>query len=131
MTVVDASAIIDGLLDTPLRGDAVARELQNAEVLQTLDFAHLEVISALRRHAALGALSEQRAREALSDLESAPLVRYPASPLTQRIWELRENHTPYDAAYVALAEALDMPLLTTDHRLARSGGHRARIVMAE
>ena len=131
MTVVDASAIVDGLLDMPRRGDAVTRELRKARSLHTLDFAHLEVISALRRHTALGEVSEQRADDALRDLESAPMLRHKARPLSRRVWELRHNHKPYDAAYIALAEALDMPLLTTDGHLARSTGHRARIIEAQ
>jgi predicted nucleic acid-binding protein len=57
-----------------------------------------------------------------------PIVRYPATPLLERIWQLRDRLSPYDAAYVALAEALDLPLYTTDLRLARAGGHTADIV---
>lgn len=56
-----------------------------------------------------------------------PLTRYPHAPFVGRAWALRENITAYDAAYVALAEALDAPLLTTDGRLARSTGHNARM----
>ena len=62
--------------------------------------------------------------EALSDVR---VTRYPHGPLVSRIWELRGNLTAYDAAYVALAEALDAPLITTDGRLARASGHRARV----
>lgn len=62
--------------------------------------------------------------EALSDLR---LTRYSHTPLVARIWELRNNLTAYDAAYVALAEALDAPLVTTDAKLARASGHRARV----
>ena len=80
--------------------------------------------------AARGGLSTQRAKQALTDLAAAPVIRHPAASLTERIWELRKSHSAYDAAYVALAEALDMPLLTTDQRLARSTGHSARIVEA-
>ena len=56
-----------------------------------------------------------------------PLQRYSHEPLLPRIWELRENLTAYDAAYVALAEALDAPLLTGDERIARASGVRARV----
>ena len=65
---------------------------------------------------------------ALEDLRRFRLVRYPAGRLLGAIWELRQNLTAYDAAYVALAEAPDVPLVTTDERLARSTGHTATIV---
>lgn len=130
MIVLDASALVDRLLGTTERGAAVSGEIRKARALHTPDFAYLEILSALRRKSAHRELSNQRARKALSDLKSSPLILHPAAPNAVRIWELRHNHTPYDAAYLALAEALDLPLLTTDGRLARSGGHRARIIEA-
>ncbi len=87
----------------------------------------LEVLHALRRQALRGALSPRRGAEALEDLASIMLVRYPHTSLMERIWELRENLTAYDAAYVALAEALDAPLVTMDARLAQAPGHRAAV----
>jgi predicted nucleic acid-binding protein len=68
-----------------------------------------------------------RAEGALLDLAELPATRYPVEPLLPRIWALHDNLTAYDATYVALAEALDAPLLTTDRRMARSSGHNARI----
>jgi predicted nucleic acid-binding protein len=130
LIVLDASALADRLLGTAGRGTAVAEEMRKARFLHTLDFAYVEVVSAMRRKAARGDLSNRRARQALSDLAAAPIMRHPAAPLAERIWDLRASHSAYDAAYVALAEALSMPLLTTDHRLARSTGHGARIVEA-
>ena len=64
---------------------------------------------------------------ALTDLADLPLRRYPHDFLLPRIWDLRNNLTAYDAAYVALAEVLDIPLLTRDRRLAAAAGHRAQI----
>ena len=87
----------------------------------------LEVLHALRRQALLGTLSRERSSEALTDLGDISFARYPHTPLVGRIWELRENLTAYDAAYVALAEALDAPLVTTDGRLAQAPGVRAAI----
>jgi predicted nucleic acid-binding protein len=55
------------------------------------------------------------------------VTRYPVAALLTRIWRLRDNLTAFDAAYIALAEALDAPVLTTDAALARSSGHRARV----
>ena len=87
----------------------------------------LEVLHALRRQALLGTLSRERSSEALTDLGNIAFARYPHTPLVGRIWELRENLTAYDAAYVALAEALDAPLVTMDGRLAQAPGVRAAI----
>jgi predicted nucleic acid-binding protein len=130
LIVLDASAFVDRLLGVGKQATAVAEEMRQARFLHTLDLAFVEVISTFRRKAARGELSSRRARQALGDLAAAPVVRHPAAPLAERIWELRASHSAYDAAYVALAEALALPLLTTDRRLARSTGHRARIVEA-
>ena len=81
----------------------------------------------MRRYVAAKALSAARADEVLQDLSDLPLTRYPHTPLLPRIWELRANLTAYDAAYVALAEALDSRLVTCDTRLAASPGSAARV----
>ena len=81
----------------------------------------------IRRYAANGEIDSERGRLLLTDLADFPLRRYPHDFLLPRIWDLRSNLTAYDAAYVALAEALDAPLLTRDRRLAAAGGHRAQI----
>jgi len=128
--VLDASAIADWLLQTPELGPAVAERMRGERLPHTLDFAAVEVISALRRKLAHGELGAPRAERALTELAAARLRRHPVSPLAARIWQLRGQHSPYDAAYVALAEALDARLVTTDGRLARSHGHRAEIVDA-
>jgi len=85
------------------------------------------VLHALRRPSLLGTVSPERVRLALSRLRDTQLVRYPHTPLMERIWELKDNLTAYDSAYVALAEALDAPLVTLDARLARATGIRARV----
>ena len=69
--------------------------------------------------------------EALDDLVDLSIVRYSHGPLLHRMWALRDNGSAYDAAYVALAEELGAPLLTLDARLARAGGHRAKIELIE
>ena len=130
MIVVDASALVDWLLQTPTRGPAVAEHMRVAQLVQTLDLAYIEVVSALRRKAARGELGVRRVQLALDDLAETPLRSYTAAPLTERIWSLRARLSAYDAAYIALAEALNAPLVTTDARLARSSGHRARTVEA-
>lgn len=87
----------------------------------------IEVIHALRKHEARGEMEGLRCRLAMSTLADLPLVRYPLSPLLDRIWDLRQNLTAYDAAYVALAESLGAPLVTCDKRLKGAPGHSAQI----
>ena len=99
---------------------------------RTLHAPHLvdvEVAQVIRRYAANGEIDGERGRMALADLADFPLRRYPHDFLLSRIWDLRNNLTAYDAAYVALAEALDAPLLTRDRRLAVSPGHHAEIIL--
>ena len=81
----------------------------------------------LRRYAAAGEIDEERGRAALADLADFPLNRYSHDFLLPRVWELRKNLTACDAVYVALAEALDAPLLTRDRRIAAAAGHNARV----
>jgi predicted nucleic acid-binding protein len=98
--------------------------------LETLHAPHLidvEIAQVVRRYAAAGEIDGERGRAALTDLADLRLLRYPHDLLLPRIWNLRHNLTAYDAAYVALAEALDAPLVTRDRRLAAAAGHRARI----
>ena len=87
----------------------------------------VEVAQVIRRYAANGEIDAERGRMALMDLVDLPVRRYPHDLLLPRIWILRNNLSAYDAAYVALAEALGAPLLTRDQRLATAAGHRARI----
>ena len=127
MIVIDASALLEALLRTP-----AAREVEKwlFDPGQTLHAPHLldvEVAQVVRRYAAIGEINSDRGRAALDDLADFPLHRYSHDFLLPRIWELRNNLTAYDAAYVALAEALDAPLLTRDRRLAAASGHGARI----
>jgi predicted nucleic acid-binding protein len=128
--VLDASVILEVLLRTA-DSDAIAdRILQSREQLHAPHLLDLEVAQVLRRYVARGDLTEGRGREALDVLAVFPLTRYAHEPLLSRIWELRERLTAYDAAYVALAEALDAILLTRDQRLARVTGIRARVQLA-
>jgi predicted nucleic acid-binding protein len=87
----------------------------------------LEVLSVFRRAARQGAMDGRRRAMALADLADLDLERVTHRPLLERIWELHPNLTPYDAAYVALAEALDATLVTADQRLARAPGSRCTI----
>jgi predicted nucleic acid-binding protein len=131
MMVVDASALVEVLLNRP-SGERVAhRLLDPREAPHAPHLIDLEVAQALRRYQATGEMSPQRARQALLAFVQMPLERHPHWPFLDRIWELRRNLTAYDAAYVALAEALDAPLLTCDRALASAPGHRAVVELIE
>src|SRR6266852_3474696 len=88
---------------------------------------HVAIRLLAQRYAAIGEIDQERGRAALADLADFPVHRYPHDFLLPRIWELRNNLTAYDAVYVALAEALEAPLLTRGRRLAAAMGHRATI----
>ena len=125
MIVVDASALVEVLLQTDIGTALQARLFWPGETLHAPHLIDAEVAQVLRRLAATGAISGVRGEEALEDLVGFPMQRYPHSDLLQRIWRLRSNLTAYDATYVALAEVLDAPLLTRDRRLAAAPGHAA------
>jgi predicted nucleic acid-binding protein len=126
--VLDASAAVEVLLSLPRSAPHLRARL--AEPGQTLHVPHvfdLEVIAAMRRYVLGGVLSQNRADRALAALRDLRAVRYSHAPLRPRIWELLANLTPYDAAYVALSEALDAPLVTLDARLAEAPGVAAEV----
>ena len=127
MIVVDASAVLELLLRTPAAPAVGRRLLDPRESLHAPHLIDLEAAQVLRRYAASGQISADRGREALDDLAALRLTRWPHDALIPRIWALRANLTAYDAAYVALAEALDAPLLTRDIRLAASVGRRTKV----
>lgn len=130
MIVLDASVLLEVVLRTPAAAAAERRIFQPDETLHAPHLIDIEVAQVLRRYAMSGAIDEARGRDALADLVDFPLRRYSHDVLLPRLWILRANLTAYDAAYVALAEALDAPLLTRDRRLAAAPGHRARIELA-
>ncbi len=121
MLVVDASVLAVALADDGSDGDA-ARARLRGETLAAPELVDLEVASVLRRQNRAGMLDDRRAELAIIDLGALPMVRASHLALLRRCWELRENVTTYDAAYVALAEALDATLLTGDRRLAHAAG---------
>ena len=127
MIVVDASALLEVLLNTPAAPRVADRLFGSGETLHAPHLIDLEVAQVLRRYAASGALTADRGAQALQDLADFPLVRYPHDLLLPRIWALRHNLTAYDAAYLALAEALEAPLVTRDAALAAARGHIASV----
>jgi len=121
--VVDASVLATALGDDGSDGDLARARLRDQQ-LAAPELIDLEVVSVLRRQLSGGGLDARRARLAIDDLLDLPIRRAPHVPLLLRCWDLRDNLTIYDAAYVALAEALRSPLLTADTRLARAPGLR-------
>ena len=127
MIVIDASALVEVLLNTPASAKVTERLFGRNDTLHAPHLLDLEVAQVLRRYALSGEMSDERSEQALEDLADLPLNRYPHDIFLRRIWSLRRNLTAYDAAYLALAEALDAPLVTRDAALARVPGHRARV----
>lgn len=128
MIVLDASAAAAVLLNLGSSAPRIRERM--AESDDDLHVPHLfeiEVLSVLRRYFLFGELSQERARLALNRLSTMRVARYPHTALLSRVWELRDNVTVYDAAYIALSETLEAPLVTTDARLARAPGIRATV----
>jgi predicted nucleic acid-binding protein len=124
--VVDASALMEVLLRTDAAA-AVETRLFGGDTLHAPHVLDLEVAQVLRRYERIGDLSAQRGRAALDLLGEFRIERYPHHLFLQRVWSLRANATAYDACYLALAEALNAPLLTLDRRLAGVPGHGAKV----
>lgn len=121
MIVVDASALVPAIAD----GTDVGRQRRQRLVGERLDAPDLilvESLSVIRRQSLTNLLTASQADQAMDDLLALPIIIHPTARLVRRAWELRGNVTPYDACYIALAEALDCPLLTGDVRLARAPG---------
>jgi predicted nucleic acid-binding protein len=122
MFVVDASVLIDALLGIPAATASVKDRQLHAPV--TID---IEVMHALRRRWFAGQVRDDAVTAVIKMFERTPITRHAMQPFVERIWSLRHNITAYDAAYVALAESLNLPLLTRDWRLAHSSAHTAAI----
>lgn len=131
MIVVDASALLEFLLQTPLGTRVEARLFRDEDELHSPHLVDVEVTQGLRRLVRAGEVSASRAAEVIADLVDLNLHRHPHLDLLSRAWKLRENVTAYDAMYVALAEALEAPIVTCDTPLAKAPGHRARIEAIE
>jgi predicted nucleic acid-binding protein len=128
--VADASAVVEALSGGGASGER-ARELLRRPVAAP-HLLDLEVSSALRRAVRRGDVSHDQARAAILGLASLPgLRRYAHGRLLPRIWELRDNISTYDASYVALAEALGIPLVTADQRLARAAEPYCAVVLVD
>jgi predicted nucleic acid-binding protein len=125
LLVVDTSAIVTLLLEdppVPALADRLSGRAVHAPHLLDVEFLH-----ALRRLVANGRVPEARASVVRADFAGLHVIRYPHRLLLDRMWDLRHNLSAYDATFVALSEVLDVPLVTTDARLASSSGHTATI----
>ena len=124
--VVDTSAIMAALVGRP-RIPTLAEALASDRDLHAPHLIDVELINALRRLVMKGDLSEARAQDCRTDFADLAITRYPHQPLADRMWELRHNLTAYDSAFAALSEALGVPLVTCDARLAEAPGHVADV----
>ncbi|GAB3999164.1 PIN domain-containing protein [Glycomyces albus] len=130
MIVVDASVIAPALLsftDTHIR---LRDELQQHEIAAP-DHVNLEVMSVFRKFGRRGTITEERIAMAMFDLYEFPIERVPLEALEPRAWELRHNITPYDAAYIALAERFGAELWTFDRKLAGAPGSQCAITVPD
>jgi predicted nucleic acid-binding protein len=125
--VLDASVVVDLLTkEDPQTGHIRTRLAAELEI-HVPHLVDAEVTNAFRGLVLRDRLAAARARRAIRRLAVLPLVRWPQTPLLSRVFALRDRLSAYDATYVALAEGLGATLLTRDARMARAGGHRARI----
>ncbi|HEY4557721.1 MAG TPA: type II toxin-antitoxin system VapC family toxin [Enteractinococcus sp.] len=131
MIVLDTSAAVESLLSLPL-STAVEEQLNRVEwQIIAPQLLIVEVLQVLRRRVAAGYTSSSDADEARFLLGQLNIRLYGHELFADRIWELRDNMSAYDASYVALAEASELELLTTDRRLANAPGHNARIILID
>ena len=124
MIVLDASAAVSALLN-----GGQARRYVVDEPIHAPHLVDVEVLSALRRQVMAGRLTADQAEHALTVWKRIGLIRYAATPLVDRVWELRDSVTAYDAVYVALAENLGCALVTADARLAAAHGPRCAVAV--
>ena len=131
MIVLDASAVVELLLNTAT-GQAVAKRMADPAIgVHVPHLVDVEVVQALRRLASLGELTAVEAQTAIDDLRSLDLQRHAHEPLLGRVWALRQNLSAYDAVYVALAEVLDTTVVTCDGRLARAPRAAKRVELIQ
>lgn len=129
MIVTDASVVVHALLTEGSLGDQARAHLVEADHVLVPELLDLEVTNAARRLVERGRVEEGLGHTATLQLAEMELARYPHWPFLDRIWELRRVLTAYDALYVALAEALEVPLLTGDAALAGVPGTRCEVVV--
>ena len=123
MLVIDASAVVELLMASPIGSAVEDHVFSSEEPLAAPQLLDVEVLHVLRRFHRTGILSLERSEQALEDLGDLAIRRYGHELLRAGMWRMRNNVTAYDAAYIALAELLEAPVVTCDGKLASSGGH--------
>lgn len=118
MIVADASAVVAAISGGGQQTETIRDQLEREDELFAPHLIDLEVLQALRRAVRLGELSADRAVDGVQALAELALTRFPHEPFTERIWELRDRLSAYDAVYLAIAEAIGVPLVTCDAALA-------------
>jgi predicted nucleic acid-binding protein len=127
LIVADTSAIVDALIRLPVNR-ALERRLADERLLHAPHLIDVEFLHALRGLVLRRVLTGEQASVTRSNFARLQIRRYPHWRLSERIWSLKNNFTACDATFLALAEALSVPLITTDARLAaQHGGHDVRI----
>jgi predicted nucleic acid-binding protein len=119
--VCDASAVVAALLDSGPDGQWAMTRLTGVD-LHAPSLMHYECANVIRRLELAGTVGADQAALAYADLLDLNVTVWPYEVLGARIWQLRQNLTSHDAAYVALAETLSATLITLDQRIARSPG---------
>lgn len=131
MIVLDASAAIELILGSTTGQEIARRVLRETSTLHAPEVIDLEVVQVLRRYHRQKELIDSRLDAAFADFCALRLRRYPHRVLLPRVWALRHNVSAYDAAYLSLAETLEIPLWTLDSKLAWSTGHHAEVEVFE
>jgi len=131
MIVVDASAVLEFLLQTPLGVRVEDRLFRRDDEFHVPHLLDVEVVQGLRRLVRTGEVSASRATEAITDLNELDLHRHAHLDLLGRAWKLRDNLSAYDAMYVALAEAINASIVTCDAALSKAPGRRATIELID
>ena len=126
MIVVDTSAVLAVLAGRTPDGALVQRLTDDGD-LHAPHLIDIEILQALRGLVRGGKLSLDRADDVRTDVADLTITRYGHEPLADRVWALRDNLTAYDAVFVALSEALEVPLITCDARLAAAPGIAAEL----
>ena len=126
MIVLDASAAVELLLNTPA-GQWIAERAAPEASIHCPHLIDVEIAQTVRRLAQRGEITPERATSALSHWCGLDIQRYPHLPFLDRIWALKDNFSAYDAAYIALAEALGAPMISADRRLANAPGTTVHI----
>jgi predicted nucleic acid-binding protein len=128
--VVDASAVVELVLNTP-RAKGVRQALAAVHEAHAPELVEPETIAVVRRWLSRGWISTEAGERAVCELGELAVVRHGHGALRKRIWDLRDRCSPYDACYVALAEALGAGLLTADVRLGRAAGGLVPVTTAD